>query len=199
MNQTTGGRTVGLVMIVKNEAHVIERCLRSVLPLISFWTIVDTGSTDSTRDVIRDILTGFQGRLHERPWVDFGYNRSEALKLAESHTDYLFVVDADDQIVFENNFSPEKVKSQLVADAGLVKVVDHGISYKRMHFFRSQHGWRYEGILDEYATCGGTFTSNVISGISYVRIGGGGRSINTGKFDRDITVLKAALNKTPGE
>ena len=38
-------KTINLCMIVKNEAHVIERCLASVLPLIDKWSIVDTGST----------------------------------------------------------------------------------------------------------------------------------------------------------
>jgi hypothetical protein len=35
--------TVGLVMIVKNEAAVIERALLSAKPFISTWLIVDTG------------------------------------------------------------------------------------------------------------------------------------------------------------
>ena len=34
-----------LNMIVKNEAHVIRRCLDSVRPFVSHWVIVDTGST----------------------------------------------------------------------------------------------------------------------------------------------------------
>ena len=38
-----------LNMIVKNEAHVIRRCLDSVRPHITHWVIVDTGSTDRTR------------------------------------------------------------------------------------------------------------------------------------------------------
>jgi glycosyltransferase involved in cell wall biosynthesis len=43
--------TVGLVMIVKNEEAVLERALRSALPFISTYVIVDTGSTDSTKDI----------------------------------------------------------------------------------------------------------------------------------------------------
>ena len=43
--------TIGLCMIVKNEAHVIARCLSNALPLIDYALIVDTGSTDDTQKV----------------------------------------------------------------------------------------------------------------------------------------------------
>jgi glycosyltransferase involved in cell wall biosynthesis len=71
-----------LNMIVKNEAHVIERCLASVLPLIDSWVIVDTGSTDATPDIIERFLRGKPGQLHHRPWLNFGHNRTEAMQLA---------------------------------------------------------------------------------------------------------------------
>jgi len=44
--------TVCLNMIVKNESEVITRCLKSVLPLIDYWVISDTGSTDGTQKII---------------------------------------------------------------------------------------------------------------------------------------------------
>ena len=75
-------RRLCLNMIVKNEAHVIRRCLDSVRPHITHWVIVDTGSTDGTQALIRDHFRDIPGALHERPWRDFGHNRTEALELA---------------------------------------------------------------------------------------------------------------------
>ena len=43
-------------MIVKNESKVIERCLTSCLPLIDYWVISDTGSTDGTQIIIKKLL-----------------------------------------------------------------------------------------------------------------------------------------------
>ena len=43
--------SINLCMIVKDEAHIIERCLHSVKPLIDKVLIVDTGSSDNTIEV----------------------------------------------------------------------------------------------------------------------------------------------------
>jgi hypothetical protein len=38
------------------------------------------------------------------PWRDFGYKRSEAPALAQGHSDYIWVVDADDLVVGTPDF-----------------------------------------------------------------------------------------------
>lgn len=110
---------ISLVMIVKNESHVIERCLASVLPVIDTWVIVDTGSTDGTQQKIKDFFdrVGIPGKLYERPWVDFGHNRSELLELARPEADYSLMIDADEILEFEDpNFDPDTFKNSLTKD-----------------------------------------------------------------------------------
>jgi glycosyltransferase involved in cell wall biosynthesis len=99
-------------MIVKNEAQVIARALQSVRPHIDFWCICDTGSTDGTQVIILSELAGIPGELHSRQWVNFGYNRTEAMTLARSHADYVLVIDADMTV----NVS-EPFKHRLTADS----------------------------------------------------------------------------------
>ena len=74
-----------LNMIVKDEAHVIERCLASVIPHITSWCISDTGSTDNTIEVIENVMAkaGLPGKVVQHKWFDFGSNRTLALRDAE--------------------------------------------------------------------------------------------------------------------
>ena len=53
-------------MIVKNEAAILSRCLDSVCDLMDEIIIVDTGSTDGTKEVARR----FTDKLFDFPWAD---------------------------------------------------------------------------------------------------------------------------------
>lgn len=65
-------KTIGLCMIVKNELHVIVRCLESVRPFIDYVLIEDTGSTDGTQATIRKWLDQqrLPGEVFDEPWRD---------------------------------------------------------------------------------------------------------------------------------
>ena len=56
MRKNESNDVLTLSMIVKDEAATIARTLRSVKPFIDRWIILDTGSTDSTSDVVREEL-----------------------------------------------------------------------------------------------------------------------------------------------
>ncbi len=186
-------QTVCLSMIVKNEAPVIARCLASVRSLISTWVIVDTGSTDGTQDVVRACTKGLPGELHERPWRDFGHNRTEAIELARGKADYDLVIDADDVLEVPRSFR----MPGLGADSYQVRVEDAGITYYRTHVFRGDLDFRYEGVLHEVLTSPSERTSARLDGIVYRRKSGGGRSADPEKYRKDAAVLEAALASEP--
>mgnify|MGYP003850169963 CR=1 FL=1 len=48
---------IGLCMIVKDESHIIHESLEATLPFIDTFSILDTGSTDNTVQIIRDFYT----------------------------------------------------------------------------------------------------------------------------------------------
>ena len=96
---STVQRLLGLVMIVKNEAHGIRETLESFKPFIDRWTILDTGSTDGTQGIIRHVLDGITGALHEEPFVDFATSRNRALDLHSDATTYTVMPDSDDRLV----------------------------------------------------------------------------------------------------
>jgi glycosyltransferase involved in cell wall biosynthesis len=188
------GQTICLNMIVKNEAPVIRRCLDSVRPIIDYWLIVDTGSTDGTQAIIREHLKDVPGELHERPWENFAHNRSEALTLARGHGDYVFVIDADEIVEIEPGFA----MPALTADSCNVLIRYGGCSYLRKQLVRNALPWRYEGVLHEYITCEQARTEEFLPGIATVPHHDGARARDATTYRRDALVLEKALLDEPG-
>ena len=82
--------TLGLSMIVKNEATTLRQCLQSVSGVVSQIVIADTGSTDGTAGIARE----FGATVISVPWENhFAKARNAALRLME--TDWILVLDAD--------------------------------------------------------------------------------------------------------
>lgn len=187
--------TVCLCMIVKNEAHIIRRCLDSVRPFIDHWLIVDTGSTDGTQALIREQLRDLPGELFERPWRNFGHNRSEALALARARADYLFVIDADEVLQLPVGYH----RPALQAESYTLDVHFGGLNYGRVCLLRSSLPWQYLGVLHEYPDCGRPVERPRLPGPTVQVYTDGGRSqIDTvTKYARDAEVLEAALRDEP--
>ncbi len=87
-------KTLGLVMIVKNEERSLERCLTQAAGLTDKIYITDTGSTDRTKE----IALSFGAVLSDFTWCqDFAAARNFAL--AQSDCDWNLVLDADEYLI----------------------------------------------------------------------------------------------------
>lgn len=85
--------TTALVMIVRNEARCIARCLCSMRPWVDDMIVLDTGSSDDTAAIARS--EGAQ--VHHFDWVDdFAAARNAALALSQA--DWNIVIDADETL-----------------------------------------------------------------------------------------------------
>lgn len=85
--------SLSLCMIVKNEAHNLSQYLPSVIPGVDEAIIVDTGSTDDTKDIARSL----GAKVYDFPWRDdFAAARNEALRHAQG--EWILVLDADEEI-----------------------------------------------------------------------------------------------------
>jgi tetratricopeptide (TPR) repeat protein len=182
-----------LTMIVKNEAHVIRRCLDSVRPFVAHWVIVDTGSTDGTQDIVRAQLRDVQGTLHERPWRDFGTNRSEAIALARGRADYILVMDADHVLAAPPGYRFEN----LDADAYYIVHRYAGVEYGIAVLLADRIAWRYEGVLHEYVTADVPHRVVPLEGPWVDVFHEGARSRDPQTYLKDAAILEAALAKEP--
>ncbi len=187
---------IGLMMIVKDEAHVIERCLRSVRPFVDWWVIADTGSTDGTQDLVRAALEGLPGELVQRPWVDFGHNRQEVLDLARASVhrapgDYALWIDADEQLV-----DLPATRPVLTAGGYDLQVSYAGTRYARLCLVRLAEDWRWVGPVHEYLDCPGA-TRGGLAAPGVLVTHDGARAQDPETYRKDVALIERALAATP--
>jgi glycosyltransferase involved in cell wall biosynthesis len=145
--------TITLCMIVKNETHVILRCLESVYKYIDRYDITDTGSTDGTQDMIRNFFAekGIPGEIYQSDWKGFGDHagkigsRTEAFQNAKGKADYAWVIDADDSLTGDL-ILPQGTD----VDAYTLQFTRGEFSWWRTQIFKNNRDWRYVGVLHEY-------------------------------------------------
>ncbi|SEE66419.1 Glycosyl transferase family 2 [Rhizobiales bacterium GAS191] len=192
-------KTIGLCMIVKNEAGIIRKCLAAALPLVDYVLVVDTGSEDGTQTIVRDFLAEHEmrGAVIDEPWRDFAYNRTFALERLRDvdDIDYALIVDADDQIVLDAGFDPKHFKSQLQHDLYDVQISYGSVSYLRAHICNSKLPFSFKGALHEYLEAPPGELSRASAKGFHIQIGGGGaRSRNPRKYQDDAALLERVLS-----
>jgi hypothetical protein len=185
--------SICLNMIVKNEAPVIGRCLASLRSLIDSWVIVDTGSRDGTQALIGEALAGLPGALHERPWRDFGHNRTEALRLAEGAGDYLLFIDADEMLRVPPGFT----WPQLVDDAYFLPTEYAGTSYSRCALVSTRLKWRWNGVLHEYLSSEPESRKGQLASPVIVVTHEGARARDPCTYLKDVAIMERALAESP--
>ena len=84
---------IALVMIVRDEARSLGRCLASACPWVDEMVVLDTGSTDATPEIARS----FGARVERFAWIhDFAAARNAALALTDAR--WRLVLDGDEWI-----------------------------------------------------------------------------------------------------
>src|SRR6185437_8304133 len=145
--------------------------------------------TDGTQRIVRERLKGLPGALVERPWHDFGTNRTEALAFAKDYGRHALIIDADDALEFEPGFA----LPSLSADAYRVLVRDGNTSYWRTHVVDTHLDYRFEGVLHEVLVSSQPRREERLEGLVYRRRLEGARSADPDKYRKDAAVLERAL------
>lgn len=91
-----GGITLGLAMIMKNEAVNLGRSLAPAAPYVDEMIVVDTGSTDQSRDLARAL----GARVLDFQWVN-DFSAARNFGLAAAAADYILWLDGDNSVTPE--------------------------------------------------------------------------------------------------
>ena len=106
---------IALVMIVRNEAESIARCLLSAKSAVDEMIVLDTGSTDATMAIARDL----GAKVFEWAWRDdFAAARNEAL--SHSTADWNLILDADEWLVGDGHLLRQAAQREHLSGGGFL-------------------------------------------------------------------------------
>lgn len=142
-------------MIVKNEEARLPACLKSVADMVDEIVIVDTGSTDRTREVAVE----FGAKVYGFTWrEDFAAARNFAFSLATC--EYILWMDADDVFTEPNRAKLLRLKQELSSDIDAVLMhyvlreeeqAGAALAFtRRNRLVRRSRNYRWIGIVHEY-------------------------------------------------
>jgi glycosyltransferase involved in cell wall biosynthesis len=190
---------ISLNIIMKNEAKVLPRFLNSVCAIIDYYVVVDTGSTDNSKQIVKDFFDskGIKGEIHDHPFVNFEDARNFALSKSKQ-TDFSLIVDPDEKLIISEGFKSSELKEQLSdADKGTIEVRNGAMVYGRMAFFRNSKPFRWQGVVHEVLLCDERIIDKSIKGIyiDATRTNEGQQGQTTAKYLQHIEMLHEAIKK----
>ena len=109
--------TISLCMIVKNEEKILARCLDTVADLVDEIVIVDTGSTDRTREV----AAGYTDKIFEFEWID-DFSAARNFAFSKATMEYIYSADADEVLSEENRERFRLLKETLLPEIEIVQM-----------------------------------------------------------------------------
>ena len=141
---------IHLTMIVKNAGDSFENILNKNLSIIDRWTILDTGSTDNTIDIIKKVLVGKKkGELFQEPFINFRDSRNRCLDLAGKKSKFLLTL--DDTYIIKNDLRKflNTVRGDQFSDSFSFYIKSNDVEYTSNRIIKSETGLRYKYKIHE--------------------------------------------------
>ena len=147
-------KTISLAMIVKNEDDKLVNCLSSICDLVDEVIIVDTGSTDGTKE----IASRYTNKIYDFEWVD-DFAKARNYAFSKATCDYIMWLDADDillpdaQIKFKelrNKITDDMTHISMIYNCGKNKFGEPILSFRRNRIVKNIHKDQWRGFIHEY-------------------------------------------------
>lgn len=183
--------TISVCMIVKNEEEVLGRCLDCVKQFADEIIIVDTGSSDKTKE----IALGYTDHVYDFVWCD-DFGKARNYSFLKATKDYCMWLDADDIITAENIEKIKKLKIDLDPINSIVMMKYHtaydekGIptfSYYRERLIKREAHSQWEGVIHEVIPLNGRLLYQDIA-ISH-------KKLKQGDKNRNLRIFETLLHK----
>ncbi|WP_113672571.1 glycosyltransferase [Vallitalea guaymasensis] len=192
---------ISLCMIVKNEEKHITKCLSSVKDYVDEIVIIDTGSTDSSKE----IASRYTDRIYDFKWCN-DFAKARNFSLSKATNDWVLILDADECVTNFNKKAIEQImysNDKIVGRLKRVNLFEDGNIVKkyieRVNRLFNKEYFQYEGIIHEQIISK-NLNSYRIKPINIEVLHNGYMDEvvkNTNKLDRNIELLKKAIKEHP--
>lgn len=182
--------TISLCMIAKNEEDVIGRCLESVKDIVDEINIVDTGSTDRTKEIV----SKYTNRIFDFKWIDdFGAARNFSFSKATKQ--YILWLDCDDVFINEDIEKLKKLKQTLDHNVDAVTFRYNYFSdaegnplliFRRERLVKRSRNFKWVGFIHEYIAASGNMIDADVT-VTHKRI--------HGSSDRNLNIYRKKLSE----
>jgi glycosyltransferase involved in cell wall biosynthesis len=181
--------TISLCMIVKNEEDVLGRCLESVRGAVDEIIVVDTGSSDRTKEIAR----AYTQQVYDFVWID-DFAAARNFSFSKANMEYCMWLDADDILLEEDNKALIKLKKELNADTVMLRyhvAFDQAgrptFSYYRERILKRSGNPTWVGAVHEVIPPYGS--------IQYCDIAVTHKKMHPGDADRNLRIFETMLAK----
>lgn len=177
-------------MIVKNEEDMIGKCLESVKDVVDEIVIVDTGSTDKTKEIVKQ----YTDRIFDFKWIDdFSAARNESFSKATK--DYILWLDADDILLPEDAKKLKQLKETLNENVDCVHFFYNyafnaegkpSLVFRRERLVKRNRNFKWIGFIHEYISTNGIMENADIY-VTHTRV--------HGEADRNLNIYRKKLKE----
>ena len=109
--------TISLCMIVKNEEAVLERCLDRIADLMDEIIIIDTGSTDRTKE----LAAKYTSKVYDFKWTN-DFSAARNFSFSKATMEYIYTADADEILDEANRERFRRLKLALLPEIEIVQM-----------------------------------------------------------------------------
>ena len=200
-NQIKYDNLINICIMVKDASDDFRSVLQDNLPYMDRYTILDTGSTDNTISIIKEVLKNKRGELYQEPFINFRDSRNRLLELAGEAC--FFNIMLDDTYVLNGDIRQflDFARGDNIVDSYSLVIDGTDTLYTSNRVTKSSRKLKYENLLHEIIQSVNNINCSVPykCGFIYDKISGYMNNRTKARKQSDLTILFNMQKEDPTE
>lgn len=186
-------KTISLVMITKNEEAKLKRCLNYIKNFVDEIIIVDTGSTDNTKNIAKS----FNAKVYDYTW-DNNFSNARNFAISKSTSDWNLILDSDEfitKINYDNLHNFINSNNNIIGKIKIINIFEQDGEIRNSSQFISRLAPKniyFTGRIHEQLNLD-LPRENIEIEVEHDGY------LNTNKFERNINLILTELKENPND